>query len=67
LRKKKKNEDEPPGLSSSFTPEKKNKNDSEPGSLLSSSAFEEKTKRLVLSLHFSTTHIMCTNLSERQG
>jgi hypothetical protein len=39
---------------------KKKKDDNEPGSSSSSFAVEEKTKRLILSLHFSTSHFVCT-------
>ncbi len=59
FKKKKTDDDKPPGSSSSSTPEKK-KNDDEPRGSSSSSALEEKTKRLVYSLHFSTTHFVCT-------
>jgi hypothetical protein len=38
---------------------KTKKDDNEPGGSLSLFALEEKTKRLVLSLHFSTTHFVC--------
>jgi hypothetical protein len=58
--KKQTDEDEPLGSSSSSTPEKKKKK-------MTMSLLEEKTKRLVFSLHFSTTHFVCTKLSKRRG
>jgi hypothetical protein len=58
LEKNKINEDEP--LHHLLHLRKKRKRDDNELRGSSSSAFEGKTKRLALSLHFSTTHFVCT-------